>query len=305
MYNVKLEYWVDCKPEYLVNMLSKHNVNIMFPKHSDEGSKMIILSKDKQKVEKLLKDYGKNFYLKKEIGQLINLQSILKKYVFWMGCLLSILLLLIYSSMVVTIQVEGCNLIDEKTIKSIVKNDDQRPIFITQKDMKLIKENVLKLDGIAYVETIKNGTTLNINVVEELSKTEIIDTQNINSIKAKESGIIVKILVYGGTSLVSVGDKVERGQELIAPYHIKADGETKQTLAIGVVEAKVSRVIELRYEGENDYKNQFMLDYELQTIKFKQSLQEGDKFLGSQFFVKNIDKTIVCSIYYDILTRIS
>ncbi len=303
--NEKVEYRIFGNTEYVLNLLLKHHVCVISPLSEDESCRIKILRKDKEKLERILKNYGKKFeviniYTRGEIFKKIN-----KKYLIWIGLVVTVFMISIYSQAITDIKINGCNKIAEEVIIEAIQEDLKSPFFVTRKVTTLIENNVREMDGIAYVATTKKGRTLEINIVEELSKTNKIDTQNKVFVKALESGVVTKIMVYGGTQLINVGDEVIAGQDLIAPYFINSDGVTRPTYAFGKVEAKVTRTIELTYLSEEDYNEHFINDYEKQTALCKENLKAEDKYIGAHFFVKNVDKSIVCSIYYDILTRIA
>ena len=305
IFSEKIEYYVNGNTEYVINLLAKHNIKVSVPQTINDGCKIKVLSKDKKKLEKILKDYGKNFELIKIYDYGINIKKLIKKFFLWLGILASIVTIALYSQTVTGLKISGCNLIDELIIKQAILEEIKLPTYLSQKDFENLKKKIISIDGISYASVEKVGRTLKVYIVEELSKIDKIDTQNLVSIKAKGSGVITKITVYGGTSLVNIGDRVEVGQDLIAPYLLNIDGEKKSTLALGFVEAKIEKIVQISYSSEKEYYEKFVNDYSTQTEKIKRELSTDDKYLGSHFFVKNVDKSIVCSIYYDIITRIT
>ncbi|MBR2481007.1 MAG: sporulation protein YqfD [Clostridia bacterium] len=305
IFSEKIEYYVNGNTEYVINLLAKHNIKVSLPQTINDGCKIKVLSKDKKKLEKILKDYGKNFELIKIYDYGINIKKLIKKFFLWLGILASIVTIALYSQTVTGLKISGCNFVDELIIKQAILDEVKLPTYHSQKDFENLKKKIVSIDGISYASVEKVGRTLKVYIVEELSKIDKIDAQNLVSIKAKGSGVITKITVYGGTSLVNIGDRVEVGQDLIAPYLLNIDGEKKSTLALGFVEAKIEKIVQISYSSEKEYYEKFVNDYSTQTEKIKRELSTDDKYLGSHFFVKNVDKSIVCSIYYDIITRIT
>ncbi len=305
IFSEKIEYYVNGNTEYVINLLAKHNIKVSLPQTINDGCTIKVLSKDKKKLEKILKDYGKNFELIKIYDYGINIKKLIKKFFLWLGILASIVTIALYSQTVTGLKISGCNFVDELIIKQAILDEVKLPTYLSQKDFENLKKKIISIDGISYASVEKVGRTLKVYIVEELSKIDKIDAQNLVSIKAKGRGVITKITVYGGTSLVNIGDRVEVGQDLIAPYLLNIDGEKKSTLALGFVEAKIEKIVQISYSSEKEYYEKFVNDYSTQTEKIKRELSTDDKYLGSHFFVKNVDKSIVCSIYYDIITRIT
>lgn len=301
----KLEYLAFGRPEYLLNLLSKHNLKITSVRVKEDGIKFKITATDKLKLEQIFKNYGKKYELVKRNGWAINAGKIGKNLAFWIGALTSLIMVLAYSFSITEVNVIGAKRLDASAIKTAVLDEVKLPAWHQESVLDKVEKIVKQMDGVAYVSSWKSGRTLNIEVVEELPKVEKIDTQNFVSIKAKEDGVVTKIVVFGGTAIVKVGDEVKRGQELILPYLENASGERKNTLAIGNVYAKITRENTFNYASESEYKERFLSEYENGVNEFKASLSPEDEYLGSHFFVKNVDKTIVCSIYYEYVTRIT
>ena len=305
MFVEKVEYQVESSPEYVINLLSKHSLNVYGVKIQEKFCTLKINAKDSLKFERILRNYGKKYNLKRSIGGGKNLKNFAKRAFYYLGLLVGILSATLYSFLVTDIKVEGNARIEESTIISAIENEIKFPFLGRGEDVIIVENLVRKIEGVSYASIKKEGRVLCVKIVEELPKVEKIDTQNLVSIIAKESGVITKMVVLGGTALVGVGSEVKEGQELIAPYLINASEEKKPTLAIGRVEAKVRRLVELIYPSEEEYEKRFSKEFFETTEKIKNNLLEEDQFLGSDFLVKSVDKTIVCSIYYDIITRIA
>ena len=207
----------------------------------------------------------KKFELIKVYGKGINIKKLAKKHLFWVGVIISTLAIFFYSQTITNVQIIGLKRIDESTVYQAVLSEIKPPVYVTKNLMNKIEKTVMNIDGISYVSAKKEGRTLKVNIVEELSKIDKLDTQNLISVKASEEGMITKIVVYGGTCLVKVGDKVSKGQELIAPYHLNADGDRKPTLAFGKIEAKITKEIQLTYSNEKEYNERFLQEYDEQT----------------------------------------
>jgi|GEM_PF-5705700 len=301
----KLEYFAFGKAEYLLNLLSKHSVKTTSVMVLEDGIKFKISSKDQFKLEQIFKNYGKKFQLLKRKGWIVNVKNIIKNVGFWLGVSASIMVVIAYSFCLTEVKIIGAKRTDEEMVRTAVFNELKLPNFARESNLKRVEKAVAELPGISYVSLWKDGRTLNIEIVEELPNVEKIDTQNFVSIKAKENGIVTKIVVYGGTGIVKVGDEVNSGQDLILPYLENANGERKNTLAIGKVYAKIVKENEVVYETEKQYEELFAKEYEKSVEKFKSTLSDEDEYLGSHFFVKNVDKTIVCSIYYEYISRIT
>ena len=89
----KLEYLAFGRPEYLLNLLSKHNLKITSVRVKEDGIKFKITATDKLKLEQIFKNYGKKYELVKRNGWAINAGKIGKNLAFfstWSACRLII-----------------------------------------------------------------------------------------------------------------------------------------------------------------------------------------------------------------------
>ncbi len=292
-------------PTYTLNVLSKHGVKTILPKAKENGLTFYVSSKDLAKAKRILKDYGRKFEVVNSYGYFFNFKSLKKRYAFLLGLALSVLLVFCYSTLLTDVQIIGANYVDEASIKEVAFSKLKTPTVLRQVDLEGIENEVLKVDGVAFVSAKKNGRSLYIEIVEELPKTPILDTQNFKSLTATEKGTVSKIVVYGGTPLVKIGDEVELGTELIVPYILGADGTKKPTLALGKIELKVVREESLSYESEESFNAEFAREFEVRTEAYERTLKENEEFLSSRFVIKKLDKNVVCSIYYDIIVRLN
>ncbi len=301
----KTKFKVYGTPTYSLNVLSKHAVNVITPRVKENELVFYVSSKDVAKTKKLLKDYGRKFEIVNSHGYFLNFKNLKLRYAFLLGLVVSLVLVSCYSTLLTDVHIVGAENLDENSIKEVVNSVVKLPLILKSVDLDEIEKEVLKIEGVAFVNARKLGRNLNVEIVEELPKIPILDTQNFKSIVATEDGSVLKIVVYGGTPLVRIGDEVARGTELIAPYVSSTDGTQKPTLALGKIELKVTRVETVSYESEERFNAEFAREFENKTQSFQANLAENEEFLSSRFFIKKLDKNIVCSIYYDIIVRLN
>ena len=83
---------------------------------------------------------------------------------------------------------------------------------------KVVNQIILKRNDIAWIGIDMNGTNIKVNIVKAQESPEIIKNSDYSDIIAKKSGIITKITAQNGTAVVKIGDKVQKGDTLIAGY---------------------------------------------------------------------------------------
>lgn len=298
-----VKYRVIGRIDYAIKVLNKHSIRIKHLRVGNDEIRFNIDVTQKQAVEKLFRDYG----LKGEIVSLYdngrNIKRLIKNWVYILGVILGFFITIFYSTLTTNFEVVGNHYVNTEIIKSVALENAQMPLYFQKPNYVKIENAILMIDGIAHVTLDKKGRTLVINIVEELPKTEIMDTDNLNIVTAKEGGKITKMVVYGGTPLVAVGDMVEKDQALIMPY-VGGTENQKSTRAFGEIEAVVTRVEEISIASKNANGESAGRIIEDKINAIKGALKNGEQFLNYQISQKNVDKTIVYSIYYEIITRI-
>ena len=112
------------------------------------------------------------------------------------------------------------------------------------------------------------------------------------------------MVVYGGTPVDDIGNEVQEGDPLIMPF--VGDGEVKNpTVAFGEITAIVVREINLKYSSEEEFNAKSGSEIIDSIERIKSNLNNEEHFLTFQTTKKIVDKTIVCSIYYELVARIA
>ena len=300
----KVKIRINKSQEYSLNLLRKHSLNLYHPYFSEEDLFITVKQEDLMKTEKLLHDYGKEYEIIRYEDRLLNLKNIRKRIFYVIGVIVSVLTIFAYSTLVTSVEIKGTKELNEEAIKAIVVEELKLPKILAKVNLKELENKLLRMDGIASVTVSRSGKRVLVNVVEELPKTNVWDTNNLNIVTAKEGGSILKVIVYGGTSVVSVGDKVEKDAPLIMPF--VGDGEIKRpSVAFGEITALVTREKTLTYNSEEEFEARSGQEIVTLIDGIKGSLSKEETFVSYRTIKKVVDKTIVCSIYYEIVTRIA
>ena len=95
-------------------------------------------------------------------------------------------------------------------------------------------------EELAFLELHVDGIFLRVRAREALAEGERLDQKVLCDVISTREGIVTRVNVYGGRAQVRVGDKVKRGQLLIAGHVTARDGSmTYTTHAYGEVLAAV------------------------------------------------------------------
>jgi sporulation protein YqfD len=129
--------------------------------------------------------------------------------------------------------------IDSSVVERVLEdNGVKKGVKIRSVDKKRLEYLIANVDGIAFASVKISGTTLVVNIYEELPKPDVVDMTKPVPVTAKKDGVVSRIVVFQGTPAVKVGDAVRAGDVLVDSYI--AVGETRlETRASGEVFAKV------------------------------------------------------------------
>jgi len=98
---------------------------------------------------------------------------------------------------------------------------------------KLSSALIERVDGVALASANIVGTTLIVTISEKIDNSAVLSENA--PIVAKTACVITKIATTAGTALVQVGDKVAKGQTLIANYVINSNGAQIPSKARGEI----------------------------------------------------------------------
>ena len=117
---------------------------------------------------------------------------------------------------------------------------------------KIINDIRLNRSDIAWIGIDIEGTNVRVKIVKSKNQPEIISNKDYCDIIAKKSGIISKITAQNGTSVVNVGDTVNKGDILIKGIMEGKYTEPRQVHSLGIVEAEIiySKTKEICFEQE-------------------------------------------------------
>ena len=210
--------------EKKVNQLIKNGIDVYEFQRNGKELTFCVGKKDAQKVEQFFQNEEIEVYAKGAESVLSFLKGRIGIIV---GSAIFLLLIIIFSNVLINVQVLGNNFVQTNQIIDILEQNGYnkfKPISsIDTKDV----ENCLinSFSEISFASAMVKGNTLVINIRE--NKQEI--NENFTPICAEFSGVISSMQINSGTALVSVGDVVKKGQQLVAPYEIISGNQISVT----------------------------------------------------------------------------
>lgn len=192
-----------------------------------------------------------------------------KRKILAAGVLFFVAGLYILSSFVWVIKVEGNERISQEQLLQICEEMGLKPgVWKKKVNTKNITEKLIEnFEDISWVSVKIQGTNAQINIVETIPKTEIIDRQTPMDIIAAKEGVIVHMAVSAGGPQVKINDVVEKGDLLVSSEVPVKDGEQEigkeYVHAEAVIKAKlwydITEEIDLNYT-EKQYTGEYKDD---------------------------------------------
>ena len=224
-----------------VNRLIYGGISILNMSYRHDDITLTISSRDMTRATNILDDIGAVYSTEsKSIMDIIHHICIARLGLI-VGLVLSITFISIMSNMTLDVHIVGNILVPYERIEQCVNTNGYGVGHVKYNSLHALEDKLLDIDdSISYASCAYKGTTLEINIKEALRDTEI-KAYNEGNIIANTDGIVTRIMVSSGTSRVSIGDVVRRGDILIEPRRIYGEGEEtsqRETYALGEVYAK-------------------------------------------------------------------
>lgn len=177
-------------------------------------------------------------------------------------------------------------------IEEVFKDVGIKPFSLLDRERLNKAECALKNSDVSFVKVEKSGNRAIIGMYSSFLPPEKIMVSK-TDVLAKEDCTILKIIAYSGTSLVTVGEKVRKGQPLIGAYEFLNDGSKTDCVITGYV--LIEGVFEFCYSCEFE-PDESTKTNALAAAKF----MLGDKSITRYDLAQN-DKDITVTLYYESL----
>lgn len=193
--------------------------------------------RDWQKVSSLLKGQGVEILEVKHKGIFYHLKKVFKSFGIIASVIVCFVFYCIQYNFIWKIDIFGTQNLSSDEISVFVRKElpSMNKNSINTKDLEIkLKENFERISSVSVAIV---GQSLVISINESLLPEEM--QGNFQAIYSKFDGKITKINLIQGTLAVDEGDIVRRGDILVMPYIIDADGEQRDVKPEAVVVADV------------------------------------------------------------------
>lgn len=250
--------WVSIKNDNYYKLIYKLNnidINILDSKILDNKLIIKINYSDYKRIKKYLISYKISIYSYSNIKNKINI--IKHNYVYFIGSLLAIIILLFLNSIIVKIDIKTNN----KEVKEVINEElikyNIKPLSLKKKHktIELIVNKIINNNEeiIEWLEIKYDGLIMIVNVIEKVNEDEIIKHDYCNLV-AKKDGKILSMNVYDGTILKNINDYVKKDDVILSGDILLNDELKGNVCANGKVYGEVWYKVSLNIPLKEEYK---------------------------------------------------
>ena len=230
-------------PERLASLLEAEGVPL-WDLHRAHGRALVctLPARDFPRLHGLNRRSRCRIRILKKGGGRYALRPLWRRRALVLGMAATLLLFLWGSHRVWFVDVRGCERMDEAVLRQALREQGICPgRNLRRLPLSDLADFVAaQYEELAFVELHVDGIFLRVRAREALAEGERLDLSNPCDVVSTRDGIVTKIAAYGGRAQVRVGDKVKKGQLLIAGHVTARDGSmTYTTHAYGEVLAAV------------------------------------------------------------------
>ena len=230
-------------PERLPSLLEAQGVPI-WDLHRPDGRTLVcsLPARDFVRLRELNRRCRCRVHIRKKGGGLYRLRGLWRRKVLILGMACTLLLTWWASQRIWFVDVQGCERMDEAVLRQALREQGLCP---GRKVRRMPLSDVADIvaaqyEELAFLEIHVDGVFLRVRAREALAEGERLDLTEPCDVVSTRDGIVTKISAYGGRAQVRVGDRVKKGQLLIAGHVTARDGSlTYTTHAYGEVLAAV------------------------------------------------------------------
>lgn len=267
---------VGYSPERFLNLCRHHHIYLWGLTPHMQDYEMFISISGFRKLKPILKKTKTKVVILNRYGLPFFLHKYRKRKVFFVGAVGCIFSIYLFSTIVWNIHIEGNY---SQTDEVILEFLETKHIYHGMPKSKLNCERIAKdirkeFDDVIWVSVSIQGSRLMIQVKENTDTVpqKVNKKEKVTDLVASENGEVVEIIARSGVPLVSVGDKVKKGDVLVSG-RVEIKNDAKEVVEYRYQPADA----DIRLKVSSSYQSEIPIDY----INKKYTGKER-----SQFFLK-------------------
>ena len=230
-------------PERVASLLEASGVPLWDLRRLDGRTLICTMpARDFRKLHELDRRRRCRVRILKKIGGPFRLRWLWRRRMLLLGMACTLLLTWWASQRIWFVDIQGCRRMDEAVLRQalleqgLAPGRDARALVLSDVGDSIAAQ----YDELAFLELHVDGVFLRVRAREAMAEGERLDLTEPCDLVSTRDGIVTKITAYGGRAQVRAGDRVKKGQLLIAGRVTARDGSmTYATHAYGEVLAAV------------------------------------------------------------------
>ena len=192
------------------------------------------------------KEIARNCQTIVEIKKKIGIRFIIEKYknrkAFFITVIIACIAIFTLSKFIWKVEINSDAYINKNEITEALQKEGVKIGALKSKidSEKIVNDIRLEREDIAWIGIKIEGSKILVNIVMATKKPEIVNEEEYTNIVAKKDGEIQKIVAKNGTAMCKKGDKVKKGDVLIAGYMQGAYTDRYYVNSMGEVKAKIN-----------------------------------------------------------------
>lgn len=231
-------------PEKILNFCADTGLTFWGAKSDKKGITVFISIKDFYSLRPIIRGSKVKVHIEEKYGFPFVFSRYKKRWGLIFGAIIFMAFLEVMSSFIWVIEINGnVNVKSEEIIGALNQMGIYEGVPSGNISPKTDSQRLLlKLDKLAWASLNIEGCRLNVNVTEMQKKEN--DNNKPCNLKAEFDGVIKKIDLKSGNSVVKVGDTVKKGDVLVSGI-IENAGGTRFVSSEGVVTAEITRTFKV------------------------------------------------------------
>lgn len=183
-----------------------------------------------------------------EIKKKIGLRFVIEKYknrkAFFITVIIACIAIFTLSKFVWKVEINSDAEINKNEIREELQKEGVKIGALKSKidSEKIVNDIRLEREDIAWIGIKIEGSKVLVNIVMAAKRPEIVNEEEYTNIVAKKDGEIQKIVAKNGTAMCKKGDKVKKGDVLIAGYMQGEYTDRYYVNSMGEVKAKINYI---------------------------------------------------------------
>jgi hypothetical protein len=285
---------VTCTPEVALKKLSKEKIALFNLKIKENCLNFEVKSESLKKVFAIFKHPCYNIRIVKQSSKNKLKNFAINRIGLFIGLAVFLASIALSDSFILKIEVTGSgSFLENQVLEILAEAGATAGCRYARLDKPLAQSQILALSGVTFCSIEKQGSVLVVDVQA--------DGQNQLSVMRKplysdESGRVVELVAACGTPAVNVGDYVESGDCIIAPYFVSEDGTVTDCIVAGFAWLECEKTISVAADCESE---------ENEAYALHSTLLYTDSVLKSQVSVKLNDNTVIYEVTFSFLHLVS